>query len=182
MTRISRRKQLQDLEEQLRSLRTEVYTSDAQNTDRLTSLESAVGGHDARAASLAEHEASLADLHTTIATQGVTIDEQRATITTLTDQLGKLDSRTTADTARVETRLGEITQQVLRQVEELSNEVDNASRLAQQASESTGLPGGLLDDLKSAQTKLATEQVRYDLALRAELAELADRLRRPSRG
>ncbi len=182
MTRMSRRKQLQDLEAQLMSLRAEVYTSDGQNTDRLTSLESVVEGHEANAALLAEQQAAVTNLHATIVAQGATIDEQRATISALTNQLEQLDTRTTADTARVQARLGEITQQVLRQVEELSSEVDNASRLAQQASESTGLPGGLLDDLKSAQTKLATEQVRYDLALRAELAELADRLRRTGRG
>jgi hypothetical protein len=52
--------------------------------------------------------------------------------------------------------------------------------LAHQLDELSGDLGGL-DELRSTQERLAAEQVRYDLALRAEFAALADELRRRAR-
>jgi hypothetical protein len=55
-----------------------------------------------------------------------------------------------------------------------------ATELAHQLDELSGDLGGL-DELRSTQERLAAEQVRYDLALRAEFAALADELRRRAR-
>lgn len=65
--------------------------------------------------------------------------------------------------ADLDQRITNTTTELARQLDELSQEF------------------GALDDLRVAQERLAAEQVRYDLALRAELAELADELRRRGR-
>lgn len=118
----------------------------------------------------------------TIATQSTTIAEQRALIEVLQAQVRQMENFTTTEMARVQARLAEISEQITRQVEELGNEVDAAARRAEQAAADAQTPLAALDDIKAAQVRLASEQVRYDLALRAELAELAERLRRSNRG
>lgn len=55
-----------------------------------------------------------------------------------------------------------------------------ATELAHQLDELSGDLSSL-DTLRTAQERLAAEQVRYDLALRAEFAALADELRRRAR-
>lgn len=124
----------------------------------------------------------LASQRATITAQSTTIAEQRALIETLQAQLRQVESSTASETARIQARLAEISEQITRQVEELGNEVDAAARRAEQAAVDAQTPLAALDDIKAAQVRLASEQVRYDLALRAELAELAERLRRSNRG
>ena len=65
--------------------------------------------------------------------------------------------------ADLDLRITHATVELARQLDELSREL------------------GALDELRSAQERLASEQVRYDLALRAELAAVADELRRRSK-
>ena len=125
---------------------------------------------------------TLAAQQATIEAQANTIAEQRALIETLHAQLRQMESFTTSETSRIQARLAEIGEQLTRQVEELGNEVDAAARRAEQAAADAQAPVAALDDIKAAQVRLAGEQVRYDLALRAELAELAERLRRSGRG
>ena len=117
-----------------------------------------------------------------ISAQAATIAEQRAIIETLQAQLRQLENFTTTETTRIQARLAEIGEHLNRQVEELGMEVDAAVRRAEQAAADAAAPVAALDDIKAAQVRLAGEQVRYDLALRAELAELAERLRRSNRG
>lgn len=124
----------------------------------------------------------IAGQQSTIASQATTIAEQRALIETLQAQLRQMESFTASETARIQARLAEISEQITRQVEELGNEVDAAARRADQAAADAQAPVAALDEIKAAQIRLASEQVRYDLALRAELAELAERLRRSNRG
>ena len=121
---------------------------------------------------------ALAAQRITIADHETTISDQRATIEALRNQIRGLENRTTEENARMQARLGEITEQVLHQVEELGMEVDAATRHAEDAARLAEAPLEAMDEIKASQVKLANEQVRYDLALRAELAELAERLRR----
>jgi len=65
--------------------------------------------------------------------------------------------------ADLDARITNTPTELARQLDELSRDV------------------GALDDVRSAQERLAAEQVRYDLALRAEFAALADELRRRGR-
>lgn len=66
--------------------------------------------------------------------------------------------------------LSDLDQRITNATTELARQLDELSRdLA------------ALDDLRSTQERLAAEQVRYDLALRSELAALADEMRRRGR-
>lgn len=65
--------------------------------------------------------------------------------------------------ADLDGRITQVATELARQLDELSGDLAN------------------LDDLRAGQERLAAEQVRYDLALRAEFAALADELRRRAR-
>lgn len=183
-----------------------------EQTDRLDSVEVMIDGHDSTmdttseivrllpppdriarteqidsltastTAAVGRIDEDIAVQQSVIASQSATIAEQRALIDTLQAQLRQVESFTTNETARIQARLAEISEQITRQVEELGNEVDAAARRAEQAATDALAPVAALDEIKAAQVRLAGEQVRYDLALRAELAELAERLRRTNRG
>jgi hypothetical protein len=92
-----------------------------------------------------------------------------------------LEAKTLDDTGRIDARLLEVTDRLVRQLDEVSNDVDSTGALAQQTAEQTAAHKAAIDELHDTQAKLAAEQVRYDLSLRAELAELADRMRRTGR-
>lgn len=66
--------------------------------------------------------------------------------------------------------LAEVNQRITNTTTELARQLDELSREM-----------GSFEDLRAAQERLAAEQVRYDLALRAELAAVADELRRRAR-
>lgn len=66
--------------------------------------------------------------------------------------------------------LADVNQRITNTTTELARQLDELSREM-----------GSFDDLRAAQERLAAEQVRYDLALRAELAAVADELRRRGR-
>ncbi len=84
----------------------------------------------------------------------------------LADQMAALDARITAVATELANQLGE-----------LGHEIDAL------AARPEGSPPGddaeALDALRDAQTRLANEQARYQIAFRADLARLAEGLRRP---
>lgn len=197
--------------EQLRSIVSGAESSRTEQTGRLDNLEVMLDGHDstlddtseivrqlpppasiarieqveelgaATTASFGEVQNSLAEQQSLIAAQATTIAEQRAVIESLRSQIRQVEEFTASETARMQARLAEIGDQLARQVDELGREVDAAVRRAEEAAQAAEAPVAALDEIRSAQARLAGEQVRYDLALRAELAELADRLRRNPR-
>ena len=74
-----------------------------------------------------------------------------------------------AGITQMDARLSSISTEIANQLSELGNEVDALSR-------------GLGDEetitnLKSAQTRLAQEQARYQIAFQQDLAELAERIK-----
>jgi chromosome segregation ATPase len=114
------------------------------------------------------------------------IAEQRATIEALSERLRSVETSTTESISGVQARLAEVSLQLAYQIEELGRELDSAARrlensapLAEGGAPADPVPAAALEDLRAAQIRLASEQVRYELALRAELAELAARLGRP---
>jgi hypothetical protein len=81
-----------------------------------------------------------------------------------------------AGAAGVDQRLAEVSDTLTRQIEELGNErgdgtgaplPDDLARLAH------------VDELKKNQVRIANEQARYEIAIRADLAALAEQFRRP---
>jgi chromosome segregation ATPase len=194
--------------EQLRSAFAESEDRRHEQTGRLDSIEVIIDGHDAtldntseilrsfpapdavaRVDQVADLSSStsrvLAVLNDTvgaqqqaIAAQQALIAEQRNTIDSLRVELERLGAATSQESARIQARLAEISQQLTRQVDEIGMEVEAAARRADEAAHVAAEPLAALEQVRANQTKLASEQVRYDLALRAELAELAERVRR----
>ena len=95
-------------------------------------------------------------------------DETRAQIGQLAEKVGSLDSR-----------VNQISLELTNQLTELSGDLDrvNAHADATELVEKLSLR---LDDVTGGQERLANEQARYAIQFREDLAELAERLRRPN--
>ena len=88
--------------------------------------------------------------------------------------------------ALVEQRLASISVELTNQLTELGNDIDALNSSApstgnEPASLST-LSDEVLDTLRTAQVRLASEQARYEIAFREDLAALAEQIRRSARG
>jgi hypothetical protein len=71
----------------------------------------------------------------------------------------------------VDARITSISTELANQIDELSGEIDAVSGGGPPADE-------VVEELRNAQTRLANEQARYQIAFRHDLAHLADRLKR----
>lgn len=113
---------------------------------------------------------------TTAAIQAVR-DELVTLRTELSEQVAALNAEremTKAVAERIsslEARVSGMGSELSRQLHELGNEIEELSRRA----DDTGI-ADIVDALKSAQVRLATEQARYEITFRQDLAELADKL------
>lgn len=97
----------------------------------------------------------------------------------LAERLATLDHAlraTTEQLATVEQRITSISIELANQINELGNDVDAL------ASAPAAAPGQMsndaLDSLRTAQVRLASEQARYEIAFRQDLAALAEQIRR----
>ncbi|MEO6651327.1 MAG: hypothetical protein ABIP17_01555 [Ilumatobacteraceae bacterium] len=88
------------------------------------------------------------------------VDELQAVLERITDRLDEVDGRITA-----------ISTELANQINEMSGELNTLG-----ANEPA--TGEVVDELRDAQTRLASEQARYQIAFRQDLAQLADRLKR----
>ena len=91
-------------------------------------------------------------------------------------------------TALLSERISNVSTELANQLGELGKEIDNLAALQQQqpepvapdesATEPTQVEfsSEVLDQLRAAQTRLAAEQARYEIAFRQDLASLADRV------
>jgi hypothetical protein len=93
------------------------------------------------------------------------LDMLRARVQRLFDRMDQIDARITS-----------ISTELANQLTELSGDVEALST-AQAAP--NGAVDGIVDEIREAQVRLAGEQARYQIAFREDLAELAERLRRP---
>ena len=79
-------------------------------------------------------------------------------------------------------RIGERIDQIDQRISSISNEL--ANQITELSDDIEALGGrepatdDVVDELRDAQTRIAAEQARYQIAFRQDLAELADRLRR----
>lgn len=71
----------------------------------------------------------------------------------------------------VDQRISSISTELANQITELSGDIEAVGNNAPPTDE-------IVDELRDAQTRLASEQARYQIAFRHDLADLADRLRR----
>ena len=110
----------------------------------------------------------------------------QAEVNTLRDQMGEEIARTQTERdisrsvaeriASLEARVSGMGSELSRQLHELGSEIEALSQRADDAGVSE-----IVDALKTAQIRLATEQARYEITFRQDLAALADQLFKRSR-
>jgi chromosome segregation ATPase len=99
------------------------------------------------------------------AAQGDPAADLAARLDALAERLDALDGRLTAVSTELANQLSELGNDI----EALNNRPPGATVDEQS-----------LDELRDAQTRLASEQARYQIAFREDLARLAEELRRPA--
>jgi predicted nucleic acid-binding Zn-ribbon protein len=106
-------------------------------------------------------QAELAVLREDVARRAVELDAVRGGLQALEDRLHGVDDRVT-----------HMTTAITNQLHELDSEIDRLAKTADAASAET------VSELRANQVRIAGEQARYAIALRQDLAELAEMLRR----
>ena len=106
-------------------------------------------------------QGELLALRAELERRGEEIDAVHLDLRALTDRLGGVDDRVTQMTAAI-----------TNQLHELDADIEKLSAMADAASAET------VNELRANQVRIATEQARYAIALRQDLAELAELLRR----
>ncbi len=141
------------------------------------------------AGALARQQEQIADI-ALVATDAaertdVAMGELRSTIEQ--DPSGKRDAEVRAQLGQlaekvgaVDSRVNQVSLELTNQLTELSGDLDRASARAD-AVEMIEQLTARIDDVTGGQQRLATEQARYAIQFREDLADLADRLRRPGR-
>lgn len=80
--------------------------------------------------------------------------------------------------AAIDARITSVSTELANQLTELSHEIDTLGSRAPSGDES-GPDEAVLGELRDSQVRLATEQARYQIAFREDLARIAEQLRRP---
>jgi DNA repair exonuclease SbcCD ATPase subunit len=116
------------------------------------------------------------------------LDKLNAKIERLTNRIDEDDPATRVDTEAVEQltakmqrigeRLDEVDQRISSISTELANQITELSGDIESMGGKEPATDELVGELRDAQTRLAAEQARYQIAFRQDLADLADRLRR----
>jgi Skp family chaperone for outer membrane proteins len=106
-------------------------------------------------------QSELAALRAELVRRGTEIDAVHLDIQVLTNRLGGVDDRVT-----------QMTTAITNQLHELDADIEKLAATADAASAET------VNELRANQVRIANEQARYAIALRQDLAELAELLRR----
>ena len=106
-------------------------------------------------------QGELNAIRSELARRGAEIDEVHLDLRALTDRLGGVDDRVT-----------QMTTAITNQLHELDADIEKLAAMADAASAET------VNELRANQVRIANEQARYAIALRQDLAELAELLRR----
>ncbi|MGA9276654.1 hypothetical protein [Ilumatobacter sp.] len=149
-----------------------------QQLDQLAELIVRQREHIADIAVVATDSAERTD--TAIAEMRSTIDsdvgQARNVVDTETrNQLGLLAERVGA----IDSRVNQVSLELTNQLTELSNDVDRASGAQPVDGEAIDELIARLDGVSGGQERLANEQARYAIQFQADLADLAERMRRP---
>jgi len=127
-------------------------------------------------------------------------DDTREAVDEMRQQLGQMAERMTS----LDRRLTNVSTELANQLTELSRDIDEMSRTPATTlppPQAAGLDSAIddldtdelelrlaekfdmaIDDVRESQQRLAAEQARYEIKFREDLAELAERLRRPRTG
>ena len=106
------------------------------------------------------------------------LDELRVQVEELAERVNSLDLTVLERLDAVDHRITTVSVELANQVSELGAELDG---LRDRPEGAVPLSDEQVAALSDAQTRLAQEQARYQIAFREELADLAERLRHPGR-
>ncbi|MFM8311965.1 MAG: hypothetical protein ACKOAZ_08700 [Ilumatobacteraceae bacterium] len=114
-----------------------------------------------------------------------------ADIAQLAERLAANDAAVRANTEQLgalEQRITSVSIELANQINELGSDIDALASLPAGSTAGGSEPGSIstlsdevLDALRSAQVRLASEQARYEIAFREDLAALAEQIRRAAR-
>ena len=113
---------------------------------------------------LQRYDARATQVENAIAAQPDTATSLQARVDAVAEQLNALEGR-----------LATVSTELANQLSELGNDIEALNNRPP----GTPIDDGTLDELRDTQTRLASEQARYQIAFREDLARLAERLRRP---
>lgn len=118
-------------------------------------------------------DSALAEMRSTIDADAT---HPREVVDTETrNQLGLLAEKVGA----IDSRINQVSLELTNQLTELSSDVDRATNAQPLDSASIDALNARLDDLTGGQERLANEQARYAIRFQADLADVAERSRRP---
>jgi chromosome segregation ATPase len=169
------------------------------NNSRLRSIDTRLGLVDKRIGELDATKALTSPLPPPPPTEpaGLAAAPMLESITNLETRLAELRTQIedlSERTASIDTRVTSVSVELANQFDELSRDLDELGRRADDplggraegAVDTAELEARIaarldtaIDDVLDATERLATEQARYEIQFRADLAELAERLRRP---
>lgn len=105
-------------------------------------------------------QAELVALRDQVEKQSTALASERATAATIAERIAALEGRVSG-----------MGSELSRQLHEIGNEIEELSKRADEAGVME-----VIDTLKAAQVRLATEQARYEITFRQDLAALANQL------
>ena len=105
-------------------------------------------------------QAELVALREQVEQQSAALVSERATAQSIAERIAALEGRVSG-----------MGSELSRQLHELVNEIEELSKRADEAGVME-----VVDALKAAQVRLATEQARYEITFRQDLASLANKL------
>ena len=144
----------------------------AQVKQELDKLREAIERHDVRATTLTNSLNSQPDIPSLIgridALDTTLSTRDDSAVTAQLDQIGKrLDD--------LDARITSVSTELANQISELGGDIDALQKRA----EDEPMTDEIADMLRDSQERLASEQARYQIAFREDLARLAEQLRRP---
>ncbi|MCU1393496.1 MAG: hypothetical protein JWM34_1924 [Ilumatobacteraceae bacterium] len=190
--------ELVDLHGEIESLRQRLEASDAERDKlaaRVLTLNDITSLLNARSNEIDEMTQRMAEVDV-IKRQIAQLDVVNAKLISLESLNGKLadladrvnvtsnDAKAAKDqTVTLNERVSNLSREFANQLGELSHELDELSSRPAPAPVMAGsqtVSDDMIEQLHDGQVRLATEQARYEIAFRQDLATLADQLRRPS--
>lgn len=199
-TKTAKQQDLDTLQAELAALRERLEAAEAAKR----SLEERLSTLDTATRQLAQKPApppdpALVARVDTIAGKVMVIEQSTAQAATSLADIAQLAERLAANDAAVranteqlgalEQRITSVSIELANQINELGSDIDALAALPAGSPAGGSEPGSLstlsdevLDALRSAQVRLASEQARYEIAFREDLAALAEQVRRAARG
>ena len=156
---------------QLSSLRDRISELSTDTDDRRVAAVAATG------------DADLRDRLNAISDRIAVNDGLAEQIAQLAERVAANDSTTrqaTEQVAAIEQRLNAVSTELANQVSELGRDIDGLAAHSGETAEGV-VSGEVVENLRTAQVKLAFEQARYEIAFRQDLATLAEQVRRSLR-